>query len=72
VGMLAGVLASIVALAVGWALARFVFEFTWNPVAWVVPAAGLLGALLALIAGWWGLRTVLNTPVVNTLRRAAE
>jgi putative ABC transport system permease protein len=72
VGMLAGVLASIVALGVGWALARFVFEFTWNPVAWVVPAAGLLGAVLALVAGWWGLRTVLNTPVVNTLRRAAE
>ena len=72
VGMLAGVLASIVALGVGWALARFVFEFTWNPVAWVVPAAGLLGAVLALIAGWWGLRSVLNTPVVDTLRRAAE
>ncbi|MFM7331117.1 MAG: ABC transporter permease [Brachymonas sp.] len=72
VGMLAGVLASIVALGVGWALARFVFEFTWNPVAWVVPAAGVLGAALALIAGWWGLRVVLNTPVVSTLRRAAE
>jgi putative ABC transport system permease protein len=72
VGMLAGVLASIVALAVGWALARFVFEFAWNPVAWVIPLAGILGAVLALIAGWWGLRAVLNTPVVNTLRRAAE
>ena len=72
VGMLAGVLASIVALAVGWALARFVFEFTWNPLAWVIPAAGILGAVLALMAGWWGLRAVLNTPVVNTLRRAAE
>ena len=72
VGMLAGVLASIVALAVGWALARYVFEFAWNPVAWVVPAAGILGAVLALVAGWWGLRAVLNTPVVNTLRRAAE
>ncbi len=72
VGMLAGVLASMVALVVGWALARYVFEFTWNPVAWVVPAAGILGAVLALVAGWWGLRAVLNTPVVNTLRRAAE
>ncbi|NJS36322.1 MAG: ABC transporter permease [Brachymonas sp.] len=72
VGMLAGVLASLVALGVGWALAKFVFEFTWNPVAWVVPVAGILGAVLALMAGWWGLRAVLNTPVVNTLRRAAE
>ncbi len=72
VGMLAGVLASIVAIAVGWALAKYVFEFTWTAAAWVVPASGVLGALLALAAGWWGLREVLNTPVMNTLRRAAE
>ena len=72
VGMLAGVLASIVAVAVGWALAKYVFEFTWNAAFWVVPVSGVLGALLALAAGWWGLREVLNTPVMNTLRRAAE
>ncbi len=72
VGMLAGVLASLVAIAVGWALAKFVFEFTWTAAVWVVPASGFLGALLALAAGWWGLREVLNTPVMNTLRRAAE
>ena len=29
-------------------------------------------AALALAAGWWGLRDVLNRPVVETLRRAAE
>ena len=28
------------------------------------------GALLALAAGWWGLREVLNTPVLQTLRKA--
>jgi putative ABC transport system permease protein len=72
VGMLAGVLASLVAIAVGWALAKYVFEFTWTAAAWVVPASGVLGSLLALAAGWWGLREVLNTPVMNTLRRAAE
>jgi putative ABC transport system permease protein len=72
VGMLAGVLASLVAIAVGWALAKYVFEFTWTAAAWVVPTSGILGALLALSAGWWGLREVLNTPVMNTLRRAAE
>ena len=72
VGMLAGVLASIVAIAVGWGLAKYVFEFTWTAAAWVIPASGVLGALLALAAGWWGLREVLNTPVMNTLRRAAE
>ena len=72
VGMLAGVLASMVAIVVGWALAKFVFEFSWNAAVWVVPASGVLGSLLALAAGWWGLREVLNTPVMNTLRRASE
>jgi len=28
--------------------------------------------VLALAAGWWGLREVLNRPVMVTLRRAAE
>jgi putative ABC transport system permease protein len=30
------------------------------------------GAVLALLAGWWGLRGVLNTPVMTTLRRATN
>ena len=29
------------------------------------------GPVLALAAGWWGLRSVLRTPVVETLRKAA-
>ncbi|MBK5205650.1 MAG: ABC transporter permease, partial [Polaromonas sp.] len=70
VGLLAGFLASIVALAVGWALARFVFGFSWTG-SWTVPIFGsFAGAALALAAGWWGLRSVLNTPVVETLRKA--
>ena len=72
VGALAGVLASIAAMAVGWALARYVFEFSWNPSPWVPLAGGIAGALLALAAGWWGLREVLRRPVVQTLRQAAE
>ncbi len=72
VGALAGVLASLAAMAVGWALARYVFEFSWNPSPWVPLAGGTAGALLALGAGWWGLREVLRRPVVDTLRRAAE
>ena len=39
VGALAGVLASLAAIAVGWALARYVFEFSWNPSP-LVPLAG--------------------------------
>ena len=72
VGLLAGFLASVVASAVGWALARFVFEFDWTVSPWVLLFGSLAGALLALAAGWWGLREVLQRPVVQTLRRAAQ
>ena len=72
VGALAGVLASLAAMAVGWALARFVFEFDWNPSPWVPLAGGAAGALLSLAAGWWGLREVLRRPVIETLRQAAD
>ncbi|MDH5338230.1 MAG: ABC transporter permease [Rubrivivax sp.] len=70
VGALAGVLASLAAMAVGWALARYVFEFSWTAQPWVPLAGGAAGALLAWAAGWWGLREVLTRPVVETLRRA--
>ena len=72
VGALAGVLASLAAIAVSWALARWVFEFAWSPSPLVPLVGGLVGALLALAAGWWGLREVLTRPVVQTLRQAAD
>jgi putative ABC transport system permease protein len=72
VGALAGFLASLAAMGVGWALARYAFEFQWNPALWVPFAGAAAGALLALAAGWWGLRGVLTRPVVQTLRAAAS
>jgi putative ABC transport system permease protein len=72
VGALAGVLASIAAMVVGWALARYAFEFTWNASPVVPLVGGVAGAALALAAGWWGLREVLRRPVVETLRSAAQ
>jgi putative ABC transport system permease protein len=72
VGTLAGLLASLAAVAVGWALARYVFEFSWHPQPWVPLAGAVAGALLAWLAGYWGLRGVLRQSVVQTLREAAE
>jgi putative ABC transport system permease protein len=72
VGLLAGFLASIVASVVGWGLARYAFDFDWTASPLVPLAGALAGAALALAAGWWGLREVLNRPVVETLRRASE
>jgi putative ABC transport system permease protein len=70
VGLLAGSLASIVASIVGWALAHYVFNFTWVVSVWI-PLLGVgAGAVLALAAGWWGLRDVLTRPVMDTLRRS--
>jgi putative ABC transport system permease protein len=68
VGALAGFLASVVAVAVGWLLARYAFEFSWNPTPWVPLFGSIAGALLAWAAGWWGLRGVLRKPVVESLR----
>ena len=72
VGLLAGFLASMVASVVGWALARYTFDFDWTASPWVPLFGALAGAVLALAAGWWGLREVLSRPVVETLRRAPE
>jgi putative ABC transport system permease protein len=72
VGLLAGFLAASVASVVGWALARWVFDFSWRVSPWVPLGGALAGALLAWAAGWWTLREVLRQPVAQTLRRAAE
>ena len=70
VGALAGLLASLAAVAVGWLLARYAFEFAWRPSPWVPLVGAACGAALAWAAGWWGLREVLRRPVLETLRRA--
>jgi putative ABC transport system permease protein len=72
VGLLAGFLASCVAMAVGWALARYAFEFNWAPAPWVPLVGALAGALLAWLAGWIGLRQVLTRPVMQSLRAAVD
>ena len=53
-------------------MARFAFEFEWTASPWVPLLGAVVGALLALAAGWWGLRDVLRRPVVQTLRQASS
>ena len=69
VGLLAGFLASVIAVAIGWAMARYVFEFTWSIKLWVPLAGAMTGSLLALVAGTYVLRSVLRRPVIETLRQ---
>ncbi|CAN5797221.1 FtsX-like permease family protein [soil metagenome] len=70
VGGLAGVLAASGASAIGWALARFSFNFEWtfSPIVWLVGL--VVGAICAVIGGWLGLRNVLNQPPLLSLREA--
>ena len=50
VGALAGLLASLAAMAVGWAMARYAFEFSWNASPWV-PLFGAAGRRAAGAGG---------------------
>jgi putative ABC transport system permease protein len=68
VGGSAGLLAASGASAVGWILARQVFDFEWvfRPSVWLAGLA--LGMLCALAGGWFGLNRVLSRPPILTLR----
>lgn len=70
VGLLAGVLAAAAATAVGAVLAHRVFDLTYHPdpAVWVMGIAG--GTLGVGLAGVLGTRSVLDTPPLETLRRA--
>ncbi len=68
IGLLAGMLAAAGATATGWVLATKAFDFAYafGPTAWVSGIGG--GVVLALVGGWFGLRTVMNEPPLRTLR----
>ena len=69
-GGLAGLLAAAAAAAVGWALARFAFEFDYAVAPWVFVLGIGGGIVCALAGGWLGLRGVLKSPPLATLRDA--
>ena len=70
IGSLAGLLAATGAAAIGWALAHYVFSFTWafSPLIWI--AGMVVGAVCTFVGGWIGLRGVLSRPPLETLREA--
>jgi putative ABC transport system permease protein len=70
IGSLAGFLAASGAAAIGWALAHYVFNFTWtfSPLVWLAGMA--IGTVCTFAGGWIGLRHVLNQPPLQTLREA--
>ncbi len=68
-GLLAGLLASMAASALGYILAKQVFNlgYTFNPVLWI---AGMLVGMLGVgLVSMLGTRTILNQPPLETLRR---
>jgi putative ABC transport system permease protein len=69
-GALSGLLAAFGAIAVGAVLASQVFQFDFVPRWGAVPLAMLAGAVLAMIAGWFGLRSVVDSPPLASLREA--
>ena len=68
VGGLAGLLASFGAVAVGWGLSQYVFDFPYRFNPWIVPVGVVSGMLCAFAGGWLGLREVLRQPALATLR----
>jgi putative ABC transport system permease protein len=67
-GALAGLLAALGAIAIGAVLAEQVFRFDFEPRWLSVPIAVAAGAALSAIAGWFGLRRVVDSPPLATLR----
>ena len=72
IGWLAGFMSSAMALAVGWALARYAVEFAWQPPLWAPLVGAFAGAWMAWVAGSLSLAGVLRQPVVQTLRQAGQ
>jgi putative ABC transport system permease protein len=61
-GLVAGLIASAAAQAIGWVLAVHVFELEYRVslVLWLAGSFG--GAALVCVLGWWSLRRTLSTP----------
>lgn len=69
-GALAGLLAASAAAALAWALAEHAFGFPFVPGVWIWITGMAAGLAAAVLGGQAGLRGVLRTPPMQTLRAA--
>ncbi len=67
-GGLSGLMAGTGAVAVGVVLARTIFEFNMSISIWPILVGVVAGASAALLAGWWSLRKIVQTPPMISLR----
>ncbi len=69
-GIIAGLLASTAAVAIGWAIAHFVFQFPYHMNPWIWLAGPALGLLCVGFNAWSGTRAALSRPPIVALREA--
>ena len=67
-GLMAALVATVLAVGASWGLAHFVFKtaYVWSPAPLV--AAWLGVPVITLITGWWSSRSVVDAPPLETLR----
>jgi len=70
-GLLSGFLAGIAATSLAWMLAKNVFKFAYQVDPTIILTGMVSGALIVVIAGLLGTRSVLTHPPVQTLREGA-
>jgi len=69
-GLVAGVLASVAAFAIGYVLADRVFNFPYAFSSWIWIAGPVLGVVSVSFNAWMGARAALNHPPMLALREA--
>lgn len=70
-GVLASALAVGASTLIGYVLAEHVLELDFNPSVVALGLAGVLAALLIVLAGWFGVRGLLSRTVIDGIRETA-
>jgi putative ABC transport system permease protein len=70
IGLLAGTVAAVGALATAWLVSEAVFNLPWAPNLWLLPVGASLGALGVGTAGLLAVRRLVDVPPVVVLRAA--